>query len=246
MPTSALRRTHHGAGLIDIFQHYRDLVPEFEHELFFRGFLVAFGHHVRETLQRDSDSHPVTHWWRGPLGTTDSQFADSSQGHAWNLFNQAGRQQLAHNLAVETFRALELYYSHGCYKAFFESAAKLVGSDFLEGYLESMPAEIAAEPVPEVPAISPSFTISKEAARVAKNKKISEKMLSKRAPKIIAIAPGRKLTDAEKKALRWESLSEIQKEAEREKKAARRKELRNSKKNAVVTINIEIKAGMVS
>lgn len=182
MPTSALRPEHHGAGLVDIFQNYRDLVPEFEHELFFRGFLVAFGRHVRETLQRDSDSHPVTHWWRGPLGTTDSQFADSSQGHAWSLFNQAGRQQLAHNLAVETFRALELYYSHGCYKAFFESAAKLVGSDFLEGYLESMPADIAAEPVPELPKAMPVLLLDEVAAKSQKNKKISDTKLAKRAP----------------------------------------------------------------
>ena len=182
MPTSALRPEHHGAGLVDIFQHYRNLVPEFEHELFFRGFLVAFGRHVRETLQRDSDSHPVSHWWRGPFGATDSQFADSSQGHAWALFNQAGCQQLAHNLAVETFRALELYYSHGCYKAFFESAAKLVGSDFLEGYLESMPADIAAEPVPELSKIVSAFALDQAAVKAKKNKRTSETMLAKRLP----------------------------------------------------------------
>jgi hypothetical protein len=182
VPTSALRPEHHGAGLVDIFQNYRYLVPEFEHELFFRGFLVAFGRQVRETLQRDSDSHPVTHWWRGPLGTTDSQFADSSQGHAWALFNQAGRQQLAHNLAVETFRALELYYSHGCYKAFFESAAKLVGSDFLEGYLESIPADIAAEPVPELPKIVSAFALDQASVKAKKNNRTSETMLAKRLP----------------------------------------------------------------
>lgn len=182
MRTSALQLTHHGAGLIGIFQHYRDLVPEFEHELFFRGFLVAFGHHVRETLKRDSDSHPVTHWWQGPLRKTDQQFANSSQGHAWALFNQAGRQQLAHNLAVETFRALELYYSHGCYKNFFDSAAKLVGSDFLEAHLESMPADIAAEPVPETPKERPAFLLDEAATKAKKNKRTSETMLAKRLP----------------------------------------------------------------
>lgn len=229
VPTSALKPYHHGAGLVDIFQIYRGLVEEFKHELFFRGFLIAFGHHVRETLKRDSDSHPVAHWWRGSNGEKDSQFADSSQGYSFVLFNQAGRQQLALNLARDTFRALDLYFTYGYYKSFLESAAKLTsGSSFLEAYLEGVSEDIAAELVPEPPRNIPAF-VDKEAVKL-KNKKTSEAMLAKRAPEIEQIAPGKALTSTQRGSLRWSRFSEEEKQAERDKKAARRKELRAAKK----------------
>lgn len=231
VPTSALKPNHHGAGLIDVFQMYRSLVEEFKHELFFRGFLIAFGHHVRETLKRDSDSHPVTHWWRGSNGEKDSQFVDSSQGYSFVLFGQAGRQQLALNLAKETFKALDLYFTYGYYKSFLESAAKLTsGSSFLEAYLEDMPEDIAVELVPEPPRNIPAFAMNEEAVEAERVKKISDSKLSKRPPEIEKIAPGKALTSAQRESLRWSRLSEDEKQAERDKKAARRKELRAAKK----------------
>jgi hypothetical protein len=176
-----LKPRHHGAGLITIFDFYRDLVDGFQHELIYRAFLIAFGRHVTETLERDSRSHPVTHWWSLPTRNFEPQFLDSSKGNARSYFNEAGRQQLAHNLAVETFKELELHFVVGSNKAFLDSTAKLTGSKFLEAYLEDMPEETTNEPV-EITKIAPTYTVPKETMIAQKNKKTSKTMIDKRPP----------------------------------------------------------------
>lgn len=183
VPSRVLRPNHYGAGLVSFFDFYRSEVEEFEHELIYRGFLTAFSHHVAATLELDSQSHPVTHWWNPPAGTTTCQFLDSSKGNARSEFDKAGCQKLAHNLAVNTFRELDLYFTIGSNRRFLGSAAKLVGNKFLEGYLEDMPKEIADEKL-DVPDIAPVYATPKELVGVKKGQKISEAKLSKRPPEL--------------------------------------------------------------
>lgn len=194
---------------------------------------------MTETLERDSRSHPVTHWWRQSTGNSGSQFLDSSKGNVRSSFNEAGRQKLAHNLAIETFRVLDLYFTVDSNKAFLDSAAKLTGSKFLEAYLEDMPEEIANELV-EVPKIAPTYAVPKETAKAKKCKDISETKLAKRPPEVEQIAPGKAMNSTQREALRRSRLSEEEKQAERDKKASRRKELRAAKKVNFCEVGIKM------
>lgn len=193
LQTSWLRPNHHGAGLEGLFQLHRDKVPEFEKELFFRAFLVAFGAHVRDTIQRDSDSHPISHWWTGPtprrpLVKGDNSpnpallyFADSSNGNAFTVFNHKGCETLARNLAQSMFQIIEQYYVTGMNKAYLGMVAGHDGIDPLAEYLADIPEDEEAEEV-----IRPGYRGLVDVdprVRVSKKKsKCSATMLAKRAP----------------------------------------------------------------
>lgn len=223
LQTSWLRLNHHGAGLEGLFQLHRDKVPEFEKELFFRAFLVAFGAHVRDTIQRDSDSHPISHWWTGPTprrsfvkGDNSPNpailyFVDSSNGKAFTVFNHKGCETLARNLAQSMFQIIEQYYMVGRNKAYLGMVAGHDGVDPLAEYLANIPED---DEVDEV--IRPGYRGLVEVdprVRVAKKKsRISTTKLLKRAPD---------LTNDET----------AQKEYERNRKAEYRKRIALDKKN---------------
>ena len=239
MPDFILRPKLHGAGLIDLFQIFRPLVPEFEEEILFRGFLIAFGRHVRLTLQKDIDSGQVTHWWNGQIKGSDCMFLDSSRGGGRAVFNEEGRLRLALYLAEQTFVSLEQYFATGIHAQFLESAAVLVGRDYLNKYLEEVQKGSLEEELLTVPKFTPKFALPKQLAEAKRRKDISDTKLAKRAPEIKQIAPNKAMNSTQREALRWSLLSEEEKQAERDKKAARRKELRAEKKVSFCEVGIK-------
>jgi hypothetical protein len=192
-------------------------VEGFQHELIYRAFLIAFGHHVTQSLERDSQYHPVTHWWNQSTRNFEPQFLESSKGNARSYFNEAGCQKLAHNLAAETFRLLDLYFAVDSNKTFLDSAVKLTGSKFLEAYLENMPEEITNEPV-EVHKPAPAYAVPKETMIAQKNKKTSKIMLDKRPPDL-----------GEKNKKRRDQLQEAQKAFQAKKKVGKEAALASSR-----------------
>lgn len=216
--------------MLDVFQIFRPLVPEFEDEILFRGFLVAFGRHVRLTLQRDSDYGLVTHWWNGQIKGSDCMFLDSSRGGGRDVFNEEGRLRLALYLAEQTFVSLEQYFTAGVNAQFLESSAVFVERDYLKKHLEEIPKGSLEEELLTVPKLAPKFALPKALVKDKKYKDLSKANLGKRAPEIKEIAPNRPITDAERKSLKWSRMTEEQKQAERDKKASRRKELRAEEK----------------
>lgn len=228
--------------MIDVFQIFRPLVPEFKDEILFRGFLIAFGRHVRLTMQMDFEYGLVTHWWNGQIRGSDCMFLDSSRGGGRGVFNEEGRLRLALYLAEQTFVSLEQYFSVGAYGRFLESSAVLVGRDYLQKHLEEIPKGSLEEELLAVPKLAPQFALPKALAKAKKDKSISETMLDKRAPEIKEIAPNRPITDAERFALKRSQMTEEQKQARRDKEAARKKELRQQKK--VTLDKVGINGGM--
>lgn len=215
--------------MIDMFQSLRPLVPEFADEALFRGFLVAFGCHVRRTLDGDSGNRPVTHWWNGPTLGSDSMFYDSSRGGCRAVFNEAGRLRLALYLAEQTFVSLEQFFAAGVHARFLENPALLVGRDYLNAYLE-VPKGSLEEELLTVPSLAPQFALPEALVKARKRKQHSETMLAKRKPEIQLIAPNRPISEAERSALRRSQMAEGQKQARREKEAARKKALRLQQK----------------
>lgn len=216
--------------MIDVFQIFRPLVPEFEDEILFRGFLIAFGRHVRLTLQRDFDYGLATHWWNGQIKGSDCMFLDSSRGGGQEAFNEEGRLRLALYLAEQTFVSLEQYFAAGLHAQFLESSAVLVESDYLKKYLDENPKGSLEEELLTVPKLAPAFALPKALMKVKKGQEHSKIMLSKRAPEIEEIAPGKAMTPAQRQALRWSKLSEEEKQLVRDKKAAQKKERKAEKK----------------
>ena len=197
---------HHGAGLGYLFQHYRhkecSLVAEFQQELIFRGFLIAFGKHVRKTIESDSKSHPVSHWWTGPNGKFDSLFVDPSQGHSRQVFDEKGQKRLAQALAEDTFSSLELYFTAGCYKPFLESEKCNVSYSVLGEYLENVPKYIKDEPLPQNLGYKGTFVIDPVVKEAERRSKMSKTKLAKRGPdteKALTGTERKKLFDAKRK-----------------------------------------------
>lgn len=193
-----LKTKFHGVGLVGVFEKHRDQVPEFKDELIFKAFLIAFNEHVVNTIQRDSDSHPVTHWWERWVrhdkeGVQPMYFADSSNDHARRLFNRKGKKQLAENLAERTFKLIELYFTVG-------SHARFLGKERKDGSLKYFQVEANEEmseektqttPV-EYETLVPQENSNWMEERLAANS--SKPMISKRSP----TRPAGKLTNAER------------------------------------------------
>ena len=128
--------------------------------------MVAFGEHVRATIQRDSDSHPVAHWWQGPNGfrilaegdespnPAIMYFADLSRDNAFTKFDVEGREMLARNLAGRAFKLIEAYHATGANKRFLEEAVGMAGPDPLAEYIQNIPEDFDAE---EHVAIRPTY-----------------------------------------------------------------------------------------
>lgn len=239
MPDYTLRPKLHGVGMIDVFQIFRPLVPEFEDDILFRGFLIAFGRHVRLTLQRDFDYGLVTHWWNGQIKGSDCMFLDSSRGGGREVFNEEGRLRLALYLAEQTFVSLEQYFAAGVHAQFLESSAVLVERDYLKKHLEEIPKGSLEEELLTVPKLAPQFALPKALVKDKKYKDLSKANLGKRAPEIQEIAPNRPITNAERFALKRSQMTEEQKQARRDKEAARKKELRQQKKVSIDEVGIK-------
>jgi hypothetical protein len=228
MPDYILRPKLHGAGMINVFEAFRHLVPEFKDEILFRGFLIAFGRHVRLTLKRD-DYDLVTHWWNGQTSCSDCMFLDSSRGGGREVFNEEGRLHLAQYLAEQTFVSLEQYFAAGVHAKFLKSATVHIEKDYLQKHLEEIQKGSLEEELLKVPKLTPKFALPKALVEANRAKNISETKLGKRPPEIQRIAPGEAMSSTQREALRWSRLSEDEKQAERDKKASRRKELRSKK-----------------
>jgi hypothetical protein len=157
--------------------------------------LVAFGEHVRSTIQRDSDSHPVSHWWQGPNPRRPfikddkspnpalMYFADQSNSNALREFDHTGCETLARNLAVRSFQLLEVYYVTGHNKRYFEKAAEEAGPDPLADYIQNVPVNFDAE---EDVIIHPTYrglvNVDPRVRVEKKKSRISATMLAKRSP----------------------------------------------------------------
>lgn len=170
--------------MIDVFQIFRLLVPEFKDEILFRGFLIAFGHHVRLTLQRDFDYGLVTHWWNGQIKCSDCMFLDSSRGGGREVFNEEGRLRLALYLAEQTFVSLEQYFTSDVHAQFLESSAVLVERDYLKKHLEEIPKGSLEEGLLTVPKLAPKFALPKALVKAQMKDKVSKSKLSKRKPNL--------------------------------------------------------------
>lgn len=240
MPDYVLRPKLHGAGMIEVFQIFRPLVPEFEDEILFRGFLVAFGRHVRLTLQRDFDCGLVTHWWNGQIKGSDCMFLDSSRGGGRAVFNEGGRLKLAFYLAEQTFVSLEQYFAAGIHAQFLESAAVVVERDYLNKHREEIQMGSLEEELLTVPKLAPKFTLPKALMEAKRGKDSSITQLAKRSPEIQGVAPNRPITNTERMALRWNHMTEEEKQARRDKEAARKKELRHQKKVSFYKVDIKM------
>ena len=168
--------------MIDVFQIFRPLVPEFEDEILFRGFLIAFGRHVRLTLERDFDYGLVTHWWNGQIRGSDCMFLDSARGGGRGVFNEEGRLRLALYLAEQTFVSLEQYFVTGAHARFLESTAVLVGRDYLNKHLEEIQKGSLEEELLTAPKFAPQFALPKTLVNIKRGKKESETKLAKRPP----------------------------------------------------------------
>lgn len=226
--------------MIDVFKIFRPLVPEFKDEILFRSFLIAFGCHVRLSLERDSDYGLVTHWWNGQIKGSDCMFLDSSRGGGREVFNEEGRLRLALYLAEQTFVSLEQYFTVGMYAQFLESAAVGLERDYLEKYLEEIPKGSLEEELLRVPKLVPAFALPKALMKVKKYKDLSKANLGKRAPEIQEIAPNRPITNKERCALKWDRLTEEEKQTRRNKEAARKRELRAAKKVSICEVGIKM------
>lgn len=229
MPDYILRPKLHGAGIIDVFEALRYDVPQFKDEILFRGFLIAFGRHVRLTIQNDSEYGQVTHWWNGQVKGSDCMFLDALQANGREKFNEEGRLRLALHLAEQTFVSLEQYLAARIHATFLESKSLLIEKNYLKQHLEIQKDSLEEELL-TVPKLAPKFALSKTLVKLKRAEGIKATNLAKRAPEIKQIAPNRPITDAERKALKWSRLSEEEKQDERDKKAARRKDLRAAKK----------------
>lgn len=238
MPDCTLRPRLHGAGMIDVFQIFRPLVPEFEDEMVFRGFLIAFGHHVRLTLERDFDYGLVTHWWNGQIKGSDCMFLDSSRGGGREVFNEEGRLRLALHLAEQTFVSLEQYFATGTHAQFLESASVLVRRDYLDKYLDTIQKGSLEEELLTVPKLAPKFALPKALVKIQMKEKVSQSKLAKRPPEIQEIAPNRPMTNAEKQALKWSRMTEKEKQDQRDKKAEQKRE-RAKKKVSLCEVGIK-------
>jgi hypothetical protein len=181
----------HGAGLEDLFRYYRYLVPEFRSELIFRGFLIAFGNHVRSTLDLDSSSYPVTHWWRGAPQMKGQKmfFIDSSRSNARSEFDVKGRAILAHNLAERTFKVLEIFFTTQKYSEYltkYISSSKLIeGKDkdvcIDDSLLNDASTHDGCESISE---FKQKELLDIDEIEIMRRVKISKTMLAKRNPKL--------------------------------------------------------------
>ena len=167
-------------------------------------------------------------------------FLDSSRGGGREVFNEEGRIRLALYLAEQTFVSLEQYFATGVHAQFLESSAVLVKRDYLKKHLEEIPKGSLEEELLTVPKIVPQFALPKALVEVQMKQKVSQSNLSKRTPQIQEIAPNRPITDAERKTLKWNLMTEEEKQAERDKKASRRKELRAEKKVSLYELGIKM------
>ena len=203
VPAVAVKPNHHGAGLEDLFQRYRSLVPEFNKELLFRAFLIAFGQHVRSSIKRDSDSHPEGHWWRGSKQSGTQLFADCSEDNCWKRFNTKGREKLAHNLAGQTFKVLDLFFTVGKFEDYLTKHAEPKSTLKTPKMWEESEDEIDDSLVDDVSTHDGEKSVLGHKQRtipeipeheVRRRKEISVTMLAKRSPE----RSERPLTNAEK------------------------------------------------
>lgn len=221
---------HYGAGLMDIFQLFRGVLPVFKNELLFRGFLIAFGFHVQLTLEQENRSSADTHWWKGPIKGSNREFLDSSQGGVRRVFDEKGRLRLAVYLAGKTFAHLEQYFAIGRYAEFLKSAAVTVGRDYLETHIEEIRKGSLEKTLLRVRTLTPQFALPDGLVEDERRKGISETKLAKRSPKIKPIAHKKAMSSNERNILWRDRLSVKQKDAQKIEKALRRKELRAAKK----------------
>jgi len=176
-----LKPQHVGAGLIDLFRHYRDLVPEFKEDLLFRAFLIAFQSHVKTTLELDWTDYPKAHWWKGSGYDQSTFFVDSGRGNAFAAFDEDGRQRLADNLADSTLKVIKMYQVCGFRQDYLRSSALAAGSDFLKQYIRAIPEEIAEEQLPEQSRHVPQF-IPVGSPEAHWRAAVSKGMIAKRPP----------------------------------------------------------------
>lgn len=235
MPAYTLRSQHHGAGMVSFFNQYRHLVPEFKDEFIFRGFLIAFGRHVRSTIDKNFGDLEITHWWKGQLDdkgrNVERMFLDSSQGGIYRVFNEQGRQRLSLYLAEQTFISLEQYFIVGSHRSFLESEYVPIEPGHLAKHLE-IPKGSLEEELLKAPKRAPVFALPKSLAGAERARKISETMLAKRPPTSSAANPKKAMSCKERKALSRSQLSEKAKDELKEREAAGARKRRLQKKQA--------------
>lgn len=235
----------HGAGLQGLFELNRAEIPAFASDLFFQAFLIAFGEHVRATVQRDSDSHPVAHWWQGPnpirpLPLTKEDvgpnpavmfFADWSDGYAFKRFDTEGRQLLARNLAGRLFQVLEVYYATGANKKFLEKAAKDAGPDPLAEYIQSIPDDFdVQEHVIDQPTYRGLIEVDPRARLEKKKVRVSAARLANQTNPLLSDAE-RSKRYRDKKRLAVKTIEQIQTDlVKKADKAQKERERRQGKK----------------
>lgn len=191
-----------------LFQRYRHLVPEFENDLLFKGFLITFERHVRKTLERDRQARSLSHWWAGPEGCKTSLFVDALDGECKRL-DDAGYSRLGYCFAVEALKVIDAYFTTRCYSSFFEKPLNEIGLSALQNYIDLIPTDPFLETqIPEELKYKPGHLLDKDAHQMQRNQNVSQAKLSKRKPD---------LSEAEEKKRERERL---RKEAYRARKKA--------------------------
>lgn len=181
-----MKYNQHGAGLAGYFQRYRRFVPEFSEEILFRCFLIEFGQHVKRTDNFDHGFMSKSNWWSGRSITPESTFVTSGSFGMLIKLDKSGLVQLAKSLADGTGRVFDDFCRYNANEDFLSCLSVDENVD-LQQYLEHMPEGVENEPVERelLPILRPLLLVTNPEVRDAeKNKKISESMISKRAPDI--------------------------------------------------------------
>ena len=142
---------------------------------------------MRKALQKNPGCFPTTHWWNRFDPEASADFIDSSRGNVPSKFDEAGRVQLALNLAQDTFTVIDSYHAAECYAEFFETKSKLVGPEFVKKFLVDHPEVVSDAKVTETSGILPEFIKSKDDALEAMKKKVSKTKLDKRKPEKLTV-----------------------------------------------------------
>jgi hypothetical protein len=186
VPTFLLKEDHPGAGLVSVFQEYRHRFADFQNEVLFRAFLLAFRDHVKLTLSREDSKTCTTRWWAGGLGNGNAYYVDSSDGNAQREFDEAGRLSLARNLAADTYRIISDHTAGIETSPFLmqtreiEVCPKVVG--WRENQLEGVSVSVAEEDLPIRK--RPGYAISKKQDYKERGQKGSKTILKKRPPEL--------------------------------------------------------------